>query len=117
VDQFANVKLAKKGLSDDLDDYYDDDDEYAYESIEGIRLSKRYYKDRLIYMVTRKSRRGPKPCREDYLIYPESQENYEEIEAIESAPVDTADETPDIDVVEQTATDEADNADSVADTQ
>jgi predicted PurR-regulated permease PerM len=70
IEQFANAKLAKKGLSQDLDDYYDDDDEYAYESIEGVRLSKRYYKDKLIYRLTPKARRGKKPCREDYLIYP-----------------------------------------------
>lgn len=122
VEQYANAKLAKKGLSDDLDDYYDDDDEFAYESVEGVRLSKRYYKDRFVYMFTRKSRRGPKPRREDYLIYPttpEEEEAFEEIEAVESAPIDTAfeesvDETPEASADETETEAEEDVTDDLA---
>lgn len=109
VEQYTNAKLTKKGLSDDLDDYYDDNDEYAYEGIEGVRLSKRYYKDRIAYMFTRKSRRGEKPCREDYLIYPpESQEyeDYMEIEAVESAPVDDVEEVTDESAAQENAANE-----------
>jgi hypothetical protein len=78
VDDFANAKLAKKGLSDDLDDYYDDDDEFDYEDDPKIALSKRYYLDRLLFVIKPKSKRGQKPVRNDYLIYPpEWQENEE----------------------------------------
>jgi hypothetical protein len=111
IEQFANAKLAKKGLSQDLDDYYDDDDEYAYESIEGVRLSKRYYKDKLLYILTPKARRGKKPCREDYLIYPpEPQqddagtanvptdetivEDFEEAPPHDTCPAPSSDDTP-----------------------
>ena len=84
VDDFANAKLAKKGLSDDLDDYYDDDDEFDYEDDPKIALSKRYYLDRLLFVIKPKSKRGQKPVRDDYLIYPpEWQENEELDESAE----------------------------------
>jgi hypothetical protein len=99
IDDFANEKLAKKGLSDDLDDYYDDDEEYAPEKAAKVRTSPRYYLDRVRFMITRKAKRGPKPLREDYLIYPskwcENEEEMdtalEELEACEACDV-TADE-------------------------
>jgi hypothetical protein len=90
--------------------FLDSDDEFVYESVEGVRLSKRYYKDRFVYIFTRKSRRGPKPRREDYLIYPitpEEEEALDEIEAVESAPIDTAFEES-VDEAPEASTDEAD---------
>ena len=69
IEDFANEKLAQKGLSDDLDDYYDDDN-IVYEDDATPRLSKRYYFDRARFMLTPKKKRGEKPSREDYLIYP-----------------------------------------------
>jgi predicted PurR-regulated permease PerM len=78
IDDFANEKLSKKGLSGNLDDYYDDDDDFTYEQEAKVRLSPQYYLDRVRFMFTRKAKRGAKPCREDYLIYPPEWQQDEE---------------------------------------
>ena len=72
VQQYANAKLAQKGLSDDLDDYYDDEEECP------PRLSKRYHWDRIVYAFTPRAKRGDKPVREDYLIYPQVDDDGED---------------------------------------
>jgi hypothetical protein len=78
IDDFANEKLSKKGLSGNLDDYYEDDDDFTYEQEAKVRLSPQYYLDRVRFMFTRKAKRGAKPCREDYLIYPPEWQQDEE---------------------------------------
>ncbi len=115
VQQYADAKLKEKGLSDDLDDYYDEDeDEYAYEQMEGVHLDRgRYYLDHLRYLITPKSRRGEKPHREDYLIYP--QEAYRtknsEVAAWEAEPEydqaldESSDEWTDLDALMQDTND------------
>ncbi len=88
VQRFANNKLAQKGLSDNLDDYYDDEEEEL-----PPRVSGRYYLHRIAYAFTRKSKRGEKPCRDDYLISPYAQEDAEyAIDDIDADPDATADD-------------------------
>ena len=90
IDDYANAKLAQKGLSDDLDDYYDDDDEGFVKENESDeqekttkpRLSKRYYLDRVRFMITPKAKRGKKPQRTDYLILPSTEYEDEEQDAL-----------------------------------
>ncbi len=90
IDDYANAKLAQKGLSDDLDDYYDDDDEEFVKENESDeqekttkpRLSKRYYLDRVRFMITPKAKRSKKPQREDYLILPSTEYEDEEQDAL-----------------------------------
>lgn len=83
VQRYANSRLAQKGLSDNLDDYYDDEEEYT----PSPRVSLRYYLDRISYTFTKKSKRGPKPCREDYLIQPnqKADDEYASDEAVDEA--------------------------------
>ena len=96
LEDFANEKLAQKGLSDDLDDYYDDEEieEPVRKRKSKITLSKRYYLDYARFVLAKKSKRGTKPCREDYLIYPN-------IEASDEQEADAAQDTQPIDVPAQ----------------
>ncbi len=82
IQQFADAKLGQKGLSTDLDDYYDEEEStFAPQKSQKPRLSPRYFTAWATFLFTRKSRRGAKPCRNDYMIYPP----VEEVEPIEDA--------------------------------
>jgi hypothetical protein len=86
IQQFADAKLGQKGLSTDLDDYYDEEEgTFAPKKLQKPRLSLRYYLAWVTFLFTRKSRRTAKPCREDYMIYPpvDEVENVENIETEE----------------------------------
>lgn len=68
IDQFANARLAAKGLPQELEEYYS----LVDESEEAPRLARcRYSLAKLRYLITRGKRRGlPAPRRDDYLVYP-----------------------------------------------
>ena len=92
LEDFANEKLAQKGLSNDLDDYYDDEEEEPVEKRKKRdALSKRYYFDRIRFVLTPKSKRRSKPCREDYLISSNDAPDTQEMDA-------SQDDVPPIDV-------------------
>lgn len=110
IQQFADAKLGQKGLSTDLDDYYDEEEgTFAPKKLQKPRLSLRYYLAWVTFLFTRKSRRGAKPCREDYMIYPpvDEVENAENVELEEQEIVSeqgtTESESAETSAVEDTA--------------
>jgi predicted PurR-regulated permease PerM len=110
IQQFADAKLGQKGLSTDLDDYYDEEEgTFAPKKLQKPRLSLRYYLAWVTFLFTRKSRRGAKPCREDYMIYPpvDEVENAENVEPEEQEIVSeqgtTESESAETSAVEDTA--------------
>lgn len=116
VQRYANSRLAQKGLSDNLDDYYDDEDDTP-----PPRVAFRYYLDRISYAFTRKSKRGKKPCREDYLICPKEANDDEYASEEEEDFIDPEVAAETSDATEDTAgtideNDVMDDDDTVADT-
>jgi len=118
IQQFADAKLGQKGLSTDLDDYYDEEEgtfapQNRMSKVQKPRLSLRYYLAWVSFLFTRKSRRGAKPCREDYMIYPpvDEVENAENVEPgeqeIVSGQETTDSESTQTSAVEDTAEQEA----------
>ena len=108
VQQYANAKLAQKGLSDDLDDYYDEEEECP------PRLSKRYHLALIAYTFTPRSKRGEKPVREDYYIHPRVEgDDDQEIEQEEAYEIDTQN---DASSAENASGDDSSGADETADT-
>lgn len=110
IQQFADAKLGQKGLSTDLDDYYDEEEgTFAPKKLQKPRLSLRYYLAWVTFLFTRKSRRGAKPCREDYMIYPpvDEVENAENVKPEEQEIVSeqgtTESESAETSAVEDTA--------------
>lgn len=82
VEQYTNARLSAKGLSLDLNDYYREEPHYVKALAQGsAKLSKRYYWDKLTYALSGKKRKGHKPNKEDYMIYPTApdQEQAEEL--------------------------------------
>lgn len=116
IQQFADAKLGQKGLSTDLDDYYDEsgffppqetDEEVemedAHQKSKRPRLSPRYYLALVAFYFRPKSKRGEKPCFEDYMIQPAADSQVEDGVA-EDAVEETAEETV-IEPAEETAED------------
>lgn len=116
IQQFADAKLGQKGLSTDLDDYYDEsgffppqetDEEVemedAHQKSKRPRLSPRYYLALVAFYFKPKSKRGEKPCLEDYMIQPAADSQVEDGVA-EDAVEETAEETV-IEPAEETAED------------
>jgi predicted PurR-regulated permease PerM len=116
IQQFADAKLGQKGLSTDLDDYYDEsgffppqetDEEVemedAHQKSKRPRLSPRYYLALVAFYFRPKSKRGEKPCFEDYMIQPVADSQVEDGVA-EDAVEETAEETV-IEPAEETAED------------
>ena len=76
VEQFTKNRLAAKGLSVELDDYYHEEPHYEKAISQGkAKLSKRYYLDKLGYFFKSKKRRGTPPQKEDYMIFHEERED------------------------------------------
>jgi predicted PurR-regulated permease PerM len=75
VEQYTNARLSARGMSVDLDDYYREEPQYMKALAQGhAKLSKRYYWDKLGYALSGKKRKGKKPNKQDYMIYPTSPE-------------------------------------------
>ena len=75
VEQYTNARLSARGMSVDLDDYYREEPQYMKALAQGhAKLSKRYYWDKLRYALSGKKRKGKKPNKQDYMIYPTSPE-------------------------------------------
>ena len=115
IQQFADAKLGQKGLSTDLDDYYDEggffppqeteeESEEAPQKSKRPRLSPRYYLALVAFYFTPKSKRGDKPCSEDYMILPAADSQLEDDTA-----EDTVEETAQ-DTIAEPAEDEAEDA-------
>ena len=103
IQQFADAKLGQKGLSTDLDDYYDEggffppqeteeEIEEASQKSKRPRLSPRYYLALVAFFFTPKSKRGDKPCSEDYMILPAADSQLED-DTAEDAVEETAQDT------------------------
>ena len=103
IQQFADAKLGQKGLSTDLDDYYDEggffppqeteeEIEEAPQKSKRPRLSPRYYLALVAFYFKPKSKRGDKPCSEDYMILPAADSQLED-DTAEDAVEETAQDT------------------------
>ena len=103
IQQFADAKLGQKGLSTDLDDYYDEggffppqeteeEIEEAPQKSKRPHLSPRYYLALVAFYFKPKSKRGDKPCSEDYMILPAADSQLED-DTAEDAVEETAQDT------------------------